>query len=306
MFKAVNPFPIGMKAEGVEGDIERGHPYLEVVKPSSVLLLVFTALGAMVVATDSYVPEIILLALIAIALGSAAANTLTNYFDRDIDAVMTRTRRRPLPMSRIKPAQNALYLGLALAVASVVLALLVNFLVALFGLLGLVINVLVYNRWLKRRSPANIIVGGFAGGAPVLAGYAAVTNTITLDAILLAALVVLWIPTHIWSLALRYKQDYKVARIPMLPIVIGEQKAIRCIAATSVLLVIFSVILYFHMGLGLIYLGVALISGIAMLCLNIWLFFRSEEKNAWIVFKFSSPYLALLFLAMIVERLLGF
>lgn len=294
-----------MKRASAEGNIERGHPYLEVVKPSSVLLLVFTALGAMIVATDNYVLETIAIALIAIALGSASANTLTNYFDRDIDAIMARTRHRPLPMSRIVPAQNALYLGLALAVISVVLALLVNLLVALFGLLGLVINVLVYNRWLKRRSPANIIIGGLAGGAPVLAGYAAVTNTVTLDAVLLAALVVLWIPTHIWSLAIRYKQDYKVARIPMLPIVIGEEKAIRCIAATSVLLVIFSVLLYFQMGLGLIYLGVALVSGIIMLCLNIWLFFRSEERNAWIVFKFSSPYLALLFLAMIVEKLLG-
>jgi protoheme IX farnesyltransferase len=280
-----------------------GLPYLEVTKPSSVLLLVFTAFGAMVVATDTYIPEIILLALTAIAVGSAAANTLTNYFDRDIDAVMARTRHRPLPMSRIVPAKNALYLGLALAVVSVVLALLVNLLTALFGLMGLVINVLVYNRWLKRRSPVNIIIGGFAGGAPVLAGYAAVTNTVTLDALLLAALVVLWIPTHIWSLALKYEQDYKVARIPMLPAVIGVQKAIRCIAATSVLLVIFSVLLYFQMGLGQIYLGVALVSGIIMLCLNIWLFVRSEERNAWIVFKFSSPYLALLFFALVVEKL---
>jgi protoheme IX farnesyltransferase len=294
-----------MEGEGTKENVNRGHPYLEVVKPSSVLLLVFTALGAMIVAADTYVLETITIALVAIALGSASANTLTNYFDRDIDAVMARTRHRPLPMSRIKPAQNALYLGIALAVVSVVLTLLVNLLVALFGILGLLINVLVYNRWLKRRSPANIIIGGFAGAAPVLAGYAAVTNTVTLDAILLAALVVLWIPTHIWSLALKYRKDYRIARIPMLPIVVGEKKAIRCIAATSVLLVIFSVLVYFQMELGLIYLGVALISGIIMLSLNIWLFIRSEEKNAWIVFKFSSPYLALLFLAMIVEKLVG-
>lgn len=294
-----------MEGEGVKANAKKGHPYLEVVKPSSVFLLVFTALGAMIVAADAYIPETIILALTAIALGSASANTLTNYFDRDIDAVMARTRHRPLPMSRIKPAQNALYLGLALAVVSVALALLVNLLVALFGILGLLINVLVYNRWLKRRSPANIIIGGLAGAAPVLAGYAAVTNSVTLDAILLAALVVLWIPTHIWSLALKYRKDYRIARIPMLPIVVGEKKAIRCIAATSVLLVVFSVLVYFQMELGLIYLGVALISGIIMLCLNIWLFIRSEQKNAWIVFKFSSPYLALLFLAMIIEKLVG-
>lgn len=283
-----------------------GSAYFELMKPRTVLLLVFTAFGAMVVASGRYFRfDIILMAIVAIGLGSAAANALTCYLDRDIDAVMLRTRKRPLPMKMIEPAEKALYLGLAIAVISIVLAYFVNLLTAVIGLSGLLVNVLVYSKWLKRKNPANVIIGGFAGGAPVLAGYAAITNTINLEALLLAALVVLWIPTHIWSLSIRYREDYKAAKIPMLPVIIGEKKAIRCIVATSVLLVMFSIILYFQMGLGFLYLSVVSILGLIMLGLNTWLFFRPTKSNAWVMFKFSSPYLALLFLAMIIEKLAG-
>jgi len=280
--------------------------YVEVTKPKTVLLLVFTAFGAMMVGSKGSLSAVVTIpALIAVTLGSAGANALTCYLDRDIDAVMGRTRHRPLPSGRIASAKKALYYGLILVGLSLLLSYILSPLSSFLGLLGIVDNVIVYSKVLKRKNPINIIVGGFSGGIPALVGYAVATNTVDLKGIWMATLVVLWIPTHIWSLAIRYREDYERAGVPMLPVVIEERKAIRCVVSTSILLVTFSILLFFLNVFGLVYMVTAGLSGGLMLLMNIWLFLRPTRQNAWIVFKFSSPYLAIIFLAMVIDVLLS-
>ncbi len=164
---------------------------------------------------------------------------------------------------------------------------------------------MVYSLFLKRRNPLNVVLGGISGGLPVIFGWAYVTGSINLTAIEMAALVVLWIPNHIWSLALRFREDYAKANVPMLPVVVEEKRVLRCIGSTSILLVAFSILLFYSNTFGLIYLAAAGVLGSAMLLLNFWLLFHPTRQNAWLVFKFSSPYLAITFLAMIVDVLLS-
>ena len=235
--------------------------------------------------------------------GSAGANTLTGYLDRDIDAVMNRTKKRPIPSRRIT-AKKALLYGLTLSILATLLALALNPLAALLMIAGLVDNVIIYSRVLKRRSPTNIILGGFSGGMPVLIGYAAVTGTIDLASIILAALVFLWIPSHIWSLALHSKDDYLRANVPMLPVVVQEKVAIISIGVTSVLMVAFSLmpILYnLGPGFGPVYMISAFVLGVATVALTIWLVANPSRDRAWVFFKFTSPYLTLLFIGMMVD-----
>lgn len=278
--------------------------YWEVTKPRTWLLLVFTAVGGMLVAAGGRIyPYHFTLGILAVTLGCMGANTLTCYLDRDIDAVMVRTRMRPLPAGRIKPASKALYYGLALSASSLTLAYMVKPLASLLMLLGLLDNVVVYSMILKRRNPVNIIVGGFSGGMPTLIGWVVVPEPAKpiLTAVLMAALVVLWIPSHIWSLALRYRDDYMAARVPMLPVVVSERAAVRCIASTSILLVAFSILLNLLGYFGALYLYVSIALGTVMLYLSMKLFRKPSKEMAWRLFKFTSPYLALIFTAMILD-----
>ncbi len=281
------------------------HNYFEVTKPKIWLLLLFTAFSGLVVASGREVPWITgIVTLIAVTLGSAGSNTLTNYIDRDIDAVMNRTRLRPLPSRRIYPASRALYFGMTLSVLSLLLALSLNLLS--FGLMffGIFDNVVVYSRFLKRRSPLNIILGGFSGGMPVLIGFAAVTNEISVLGLFMASLVMVWIPTHIWSLALHSKEDYSKVNVPMLPVIISEKTAVRVIAATSVIMVLFSLLAPLVSPLGPIYIYSAIVLGAITLILSVWLFFKPTREASWLVFKASSPYLGLIFSAIILDSLL--
>ena len=279
-------------------------PYVEVTKPKLVYLLVFTAFVGMFVgarwADVDLAPSLWVLGIAAITLGCAGSNAVTCYIDRDIDSVMDRTRKRPLPSHRIDPPRKALYLGAALIVASMGLALLRNALSSFIIGLGVLDNVVVYSLLVKRRSPWNIILGSFSGGLPVVYGWAFVTGSVSLVPILMAALVVLWTPNHIWSLALRYRDDYARAGVPMLPVVMEERKAIRCIASTSLLLVAFSVALDSLGAFGDAYLWTAVVLGGALIALNAWLLLRPTARRAWAVFIFSSPYLTIIFLFMIL------
>ena len=279
--------------------------YFEVTKPNIWYLLVFTAIVGVIVASGSAIPiATLILVVIAVTMGSAGANTLTGYFDRDIDKIMSRTKMRPIPSKRIYPASKALFFGLALSILSVSLAYYLNPLTAGLMLFGLLDNVVVYSKILKRRNPINIILGGFSGGAPVLIGYAAVTNTLDLLALTMGALVVIWIPSHIWSLALHSKEDYKRANVPMLPVVVSEKTSVLFIAFTSLLLVIFSLVPLIFRAFGGIYMGVVIVGGVVMIMLNIWLIWKPNSERAWVVFKYSSPYLALIFLAMMIDALI--
>lgn len=278
--------------------------YYELTKPKIWYLLVFTAFGAAISASWLFDIPISLatwiLLLGAVAAGSAAADTLTGYNDRDIDAVMERTKDRPIPSGRISP-RNALIFGLVLASISLIFSFLINVWAFLLMAFGLFDNIIVYSKWLKRTSQYNIIWGGFSGGAPALIGYVAVTFQHIEIGFVMAGLVFFWIPTHIWSLALHVKEDYKKANVPMLPVVSSETKSVRIIAVTTLMMVVFSVLPFFFNQFGLIYLATATIFGIVMLVLSIWLLVKPSEKASWLVFKFSSPYLAALFIAFMVD-----
>ena len=274
--------------------------YVEVTKPFSVFLLVFTAVATMVVAAEGHsIPwSLFLVALVAITAGCAGANVITCYIDRDIDVVMERTRRRPIPSQRIHPPEKALYFGLALALVSLILSWRINLLSFICMLLGLADNIIVYSLLTKRRSPLNVIWGGFSGGLPVLFGWAAIRGSIDLTALLIAAIVVLWIPNHIWNLAIFHSDDYQRVSVPMLPAVFELKKTLRCILATVLLMYLFSVLLYFFGPFGPLYLGIAVVSGLLISLGNIHLVLRASSQRAWKMFKLSSPYLFLLFAGM--------
>lgn len=280
--------------------------YVEVTKPPIVLLLVFTSLATMIIAWKHTLipvtPTLFAVAMVSITAASAGCDTITSYVDRDIDAVMNRTKRRPIPSGRIAPGR-ALSWGLFLAAVGLALAYWINFLSFVWIGLGIVDNVIVYSLFLKRRNPLNIILGGISGGLPVMFGWSAVTNSVELLPILLAALVVLWIPGHIWSLAIFTKEDYKRARVPMLPVVTKLKTALRCIVSTIVLMIPFSLWIFFEGGFGLVYLAIAGIFGIWVLYINVKLFLHPDDEMAYRAFKISSPYLFALFFAMIVDSL---
>lgn len=281
--------------------------YVEVTKPASVLLLVFTGLATVFVAAGGWScpADIFARLLLALGLGCAGANTLTCYIDRDMDRVMNRTKRRPLPSGRIHPPQRALYWGLLLTVVSLGLAWTINPLVFGLGVLGFADNVLIYSLLLKRRSAWNIILGGFSGGIPVLSGWAAVRGNIDLTALLMAAVVVLWIPNHIWNLAIYHAEDYKRVHVPMLPAVVSLERTTRCTMATVVLMYLLSVALFFVGGFGPIYLVTALAFGLFVSASNVALALHPSRERSWLMFKISSPYLFVLFLAMALDVLLA-
>jgi protoheme IX farnesyltransferase len=277
--------------------------YVEVTKLRLVFLLVFTSVGAMAVAAAGrpISTGLLVKALAAIVAGTAGANTITCYIDRDIDAVMERTRRRPIPSGRIAPPERALYWGLFLAAVSLGLALSINLLSFAAILLGLLDNVLVYSLLAKRRSPLNIIWGSFSGGLPALFGWTVVTNRVDWLPLLVGAIVVLWTPTHIWNLAIYYSDDYRKASVPMLPAVYRLQATLNCIAATVVLMVAFSLLLHFAGGFGAVYFWTALVSGVLLAAANLYLVWKPSHKLAWRLFKLSSPYLFVLILAMMLD-----
>ena len=292
-----------------------GHPrrtllaYLELTKPKSVSLLVFTAFAGMVLASATLgiplTPVSLAMGLAAIVAGCAGCNAMTCYIDRDVDALMERTRHRPLPEGRIRPASRAAVFGGVLLVVSLVLAWAGSSLALVFMALGIVDNVVVYSLWLKRSSSWNIVLGSVSGGMPVAFGWAFVSGTLGVAAILAAALVVLWTPTHIWSLALRYREDYARAKIPMLPVVTREVTALRCMVSTAALLVPVSLALpLVAPALGAGYLAVAAGFGIPVVVVNLWLGIRPSRERAWFAFKFSSPYLAMVFLALVLDAVL--
>ena len=297
--------------------------YYELTKPKIWYLLVFTAFGAALTASNTYGIEISLatwaMMLTSVAAGSAAANTLTNYHDRDIDAIMERTKKRPLPSKRIFPAEKARNFGLVLAGISLVLAFAISLTTTLeqglwataFIAFGLLNNVLVYSYALKRSSRTNIILGGLCGGAPPMIGWVAVsTSDLWTMGLAMAGLVFIWIPMHIWALTLHFRDDYNKVNVPMLTAVQSEKTSSRAIAGSTFVMVLFSIVPFFltvqgsQPAVGAVYLWTAIASGVLMAALSIWVVARPMERAAWTLFKFSSPYLAVLFIALMVDSAL--
>jgi heme o synthase len=235
------------------------------------------------------------------ALSAASANVINCYLDRDIDALMRRTARRPLPAHRVHP-HDALRFGLVLGVAGFVwLWATVNLLSAVLATAAILFYVFVYTLGLKRRSTQNIVIGGAAGAVPVLVGWSAVTGRVELPALVLFAIIFYWTPPHFWALALRYQDDYAAAGVPMLPVVRGANETSTQILYYTVLLVTVTLLLYPAGRMGAIYLASAVALGAAFIWRALRLRRDLTSKRAIGLFSFSNQYLALLFLAMAVD-----
>ena len=211
--------------------------YIALMKPRVMSLVVFTALVGLAVAPGSLHPVAAFTALLCIAVGAGAAGALNMWYDADIDALMTRTARRPVPMGRVRPGE-ALAFGLTLgSFAVVVLGLLVNWVASALLAFTIFFYVVIYTIWLKRSTPQNIVIGGAAGAFPPMIGWAAVTGSLGLEPVLLFLIIFFWTPPHFWALALYRTEDYARARIPMLPVVSGDATTRRQIMLYTVILV---------------------------------------------------------------------
>ena len=283
--------------------------YVELMKPRVMSLSIFTALVGLVVAPGTMHPVLAFTALLCIAVGAGAAAALNMWYDADIDAVMTRTARRPVPEGRVS-AEEARTFGLILACGAVlVLGILVSWLGA--GLLAFTIffYVVVYTMWLKRLTPQNIVIGGAAGALPLVIGWAAATGGVGVEPLILFLIIFLWTPAHFWALALNRSADYARAGVPMLPVVAGAAETRKQILVYSLLLTP-SAILPWVLGLaGAAYAAAAAVMGIMFLYLA-WRVFRLEGEAESIgaarrLFGYSIVYLFTLFAVLLAEQLFG-
>ena len=279
--------------------------YLSLTKPKITLLNILTSVAAYLMARGGLDGLAYLVASGYLAVGGASA--INHFLDRRLDALMSRTSHRPLPRGLIKPWRAAAF-GLVLSASSVILSLAyLNALTSFFIALGILFYLVVYTIWLKRRTPWNIVIGGFAGSCAPLAGWAAATGTVGLPAVLLALLVFLWTPGHFWGLAIRAKRDYERAGVPMLPVVAGEARTARAIAWSNLLLVPVWLAIGLTMPLTPLtaYLILTAPATIALLGYSIKLTLDPSPSLAWRVFKISSPWLAIVVLSALVQTVIA-
>ena len=282
---------------------------IEISKPRIVILLVITAVTSMYAASKLIGPELdtwgLIHIIIAGGLASAGSSALNHYYDRDIDPLMTRTSTRPIPSRRIKPNSVLIY-GLVVSVISVVYgALALNFVSASFIALGIFFYVIIYTAWLKRLNSSNIVIGGFAGSAASMAGWSAATGSMDILGFLIGFLVFVWTPSHFWCLAMRMKDEYSAAKVPMLPVLIGMEKTSKYILINTLILLPYSLMLY-AFGLGLVYTVIAAASGGLMLVYHYKLTKLPTSEFAWKAYKVTAPYLTIIFLAVALDAAFHF
>ncbi len=296
----------GEHGESRDSLLDTARDYLSLTKPRIIVLLLWTTLTTMFIADPGGPPAaIVLWTLLGGYLAAGGAGAINHYIDRDRDARMERTSNRPLATGRIRP-ETGLWFGISLGVlAVVVLGLTVNVLAAALSLAGLLGYVFVYTVWLKPRTPQNIVIGGAAGAVPPLVGWAAATGGLGLDALYPFALVFVWTPPHFWALSLLIKDDYARTGVPMLPVVSGEAATRRQILIYAIVLALLSLAPVATGLLGTGYLVAAVVLGAAFVALAAQLLARPSQRRALQLYLFSLAYLALLFGAMAVDRVLG-
>ncbi|ABL87488.1 protoheme IX farnesyltransferase [Pyrobaculum islandicum DSM 4184] len=275
------------------------NPYIVLLKPRVIWLLILSSVVGYIYAaqTVDWSKLIALIAVATLAVGGSAA--FNHYWERDIDAAMSRTARRPLPAGLI-PEFNALVYSLALSAAGITLSFyLLGPLPGLFVALGWFFYAVVYTIWLKRKTWLNILGGGFAGNATFLGGYALGKGTVDLPAVLISFAIYLWIPSHIWALAYKYRHDYRKAGVPMLPAIIDEKKSVVIISILNIASAVYILWLYLAfgqslLGLALVFAGVAGTVATSILALK-----EKSDRAMWKMYKASSPILTLFLLALV-------
>jgi heme o synthase len=286
--------------------------WIALLKPRVMTLVVFTGLIGLLIAPGHLHPVLAFTAVLCIAVGAGACGAINMWYDRDIDAVMKRTRNRPIPAGRIEPGA-ALGYGITLAVGSVIMMeLAVNLAAATVLALSIGFYVFVYTMWLKRRTPQNIVIGGAAGAFPAVIGWAAVTGSVDLVPLILFAIVFFWTPPHFWSLALFANADYQRAGVPMLPVVAGAKETRKQIVIYTLLLVPLSLAPWLIGFSGLVYGLSAIVLGAGFL-ISVWRVATdtqdavgvslTNDAPARMAFKYSIIYLFVLFAALAVDRL---
>jgi heme o synthase len=279
--------------------------YINLIKPHVTVLLLGTTVATMAIAQQG-MPNLgrMLATLVGGLLAAGSANCINCYIDRDIDQLMTRTQRRSLPAGKVQPRQ-ALIFGIVMGASSfLIFGSLVNLLSAVLALAAILFYVFIYTLWLKRSSTQNIVIGGAAGAVPVLIGWAAQTNTLTLAAIWLFAIIFYWTPPHFWALSLLIEKDYARANVPMLPVVMGERETKKQILLYSLLLLAVTLILFAMQTMGYFYLICALVLGSILVYMSIRLLLDHSRKWARTIFWYSNCYLALIFAAMVLDRVI--
>ena len=285
--------------------------YIEVSKPRIVVVLVVTAITSSLAATRfdstpliSWDISLFHLLFIGICgcLASMGSSALNHYFDRDIDKIMSRTVKRPIPAGRLEP-KNVLIYGIVLCASSVIISFLTLNLMAMAMIaLGIFFYVFIYTLWLKRSNVSNIVVGGFAGSAASMAGWATTTGSMDILGFLIGLLVFLWTPPHFWSFAIKSREEYASVNVPMLPVLIGNEKTAGYIFANTAILLPYSLSLYLF-GLGVLYFITAAISGSLMLIYHYKLTKDPTPDFAWKAYKITAPYLVVIFISLAFDSL---
>ncbi len=281
---------------------------IEISKPRIVVLLVITAVTSMYAASKLVdgVPELdywsYLHIIIAGTLASAGSSALNHYYDKDIDPKMKRTSTRPIPSGRMAASHVFIY-GFVVSCVSVIYGYFaLNAISAFFIAVGIFSYVIIYTVWLKRRNSSNIVIGGIAGSAAAWAGWSAATGSMDLLGFLVGLLVFVWTPSHFWCLAMKIKDEYAQAGIPMLPVVIGMQKTSKYILGNTIILVPYSLTLSFIPdGMGIVYTVIALVSGGLMLAYHYKLTKNPTSEFAWKAYKVTAPYLTIIFVAVALD-----
>jgi len=274
--------------------------YVTLTKPKVQLLLLLTTITTMYVAGDPS-PGLVAITVVGGFLSAGGAGAFNHFYDRDIDAAMGRTASRPVPSGRISPRAALIYAFVLQAASFVILATAANVLAAFLALAGFLWYTLVYTVWLKRRSPQNIVIGGAAGAVPPLVGWAAATGSVAPAALYLFAIVFYWTPPHFWALSLLMKDEYARVNVPMMPVVHGEVETRRQIVLYTFLLTFLTLLPVVFGFFGAIYAVFAVGLGAAFITLSLRLQRRADRKSALRTYLFSLGYLAVLFVAMVLD-----
>jgi len=295
-------------AHGVDGavhDAASVGDFVQLLKPRVMSLVVFSGFAGLYVAPGHIHPFLAAVAVLCIGVAAGASGAINMWYDRDIDAVMRRTRNRPLPAGRMDPAE-ALGFGVVLSLLSVlVMALAVNYVAATLLAIAIAFYVFVYTIWLKRRTPQNIVIGGAAGAFPPMIGWAATTGEVSLVSLSLFALIFMWTPPHFWALALVKNGDYKNAGVPMLPVVAGDTATKRQMLVYTILLLPVSLVPCALGFASLAYASVATVMSLVFIGFALRLLGDAQNRTAMKMFSFSLLYLFVLFAALIADRALG-
>lgn len=291
-----------------EGGMGSAGDYIALLKPRVMSLVIFTAFVGMMLAPGSVHPVIAAVAVLCIAVGAGASGALNMWYDADIDRIMSRTAKRPIPAGKVTP-DEALAFGITLSIGSVLtLGLLVNWFAGAFLAFTIFFYAVVYTMWLKRSTPQNIVIGGAAGAFPPMIGWTAVTGDVSLESFVLFLIIFMWTPPHFWALALFKKGDYETAGVPMMPVTAGETVTRHNILAYAVLLAPIGVAPYFLGYASVIYGVMAAGLGLAFVWLSydVWRKREGDAAHAASVrlFKFSLYYLFLLFAGLLTESLI--